>query len=282
MLDLEVYFDDSGTHSNTSVAVAACYISNKSQWDEFDRNWKDILREEDLEYFHTADFFNANRRPYSEWDHPKRTKFLKRMISTINLRTKIGLAIAIPKLVYDEFAPERYKQTYAKDHYTFAVKCCMGLIWEWRTEYNISEPMKYAFDNVNKGPSRVREQIGNIWSDFETDPQVREKYGITEMDGWLFQSKKSFTPLQAADVLAWHMYDYMVTCVEKGKGKLYDARPSFLQLRDGRPIKLGWFTGPQLVDYFQQMDELEKKYSVDLDVTRLRRRPWLRKLGAER
>jgi hypothetical protein len=37
MLELEVYFDDSGTDANSSVAVASCYVSTKDQWDAFNR-----------------------------------------------------------------------------------------------------------------------------------------------------------------------------------------------------------------------------------------------------
>ena len=39
MFEIELYFDDSGTDGNTPVAVAACYVSTKKQWDEFVRNW---------------------------------------------------------------------------------------------------------------------------------------------------------------------------------------------------------------------------------------------------
>jgi hypothetical protein len=32
--DYELYFDDSGSGSSSPVAVAACYIATKRQWDE--------------------------------------------------------------------------------------------------------------------------------------------------------------------------------------------------------------------------------------------------------
>jgi hypothetical protein len=70
--------------------------------------------------------------------------------------------VAIPKTVYDQYAPEKCKALYAKNHYTFAVKCCIGLIWRWRMQRKIIEPMQYVFDSVNKGPAKIREQLGQL------------------------------------------------------------------------------------------------------------------------
>jgi hypothetical protein len=68
MLELEVYFDDSGTHDRSNTALAACYISTKKQWDNFNRNWKETLDDEGLEYFHTGDYFTAKQQPSCDWD----------------------------------------------------------------------------------------------------------------------------------------------------------------------------------------------------------------------
>jgi hypothetical protein len=61
MFDFEVHFDDSGTDANTPVAVAACYISSKEQWDEFVRNWDEVRETEGFDVFHMCEFV-ARRR----------------------------------------------------------------------------------------------------------------------------------------------------------------------------------------------------------------------------
>jgi hypothetical protein len=240
-------------------------------------NWKETLDQYGLEYFHMADCMTAKQSPYCDLSEDDYKRLLKQLIATVNLRTRMGFSVGIPKTVYDLFAPDRFKKYYAKDHYTFAVKCCIGLIWRWRMRFGIKEPMQYVFDNVNKGPKQIRAQIGQIWEDVHSDSAVREKYGLQELDGSLFQSKKLFRPLQAADLLAWHMHDYMINCVAHGKDKLHDARPSFLDLTHERPRDLGWFTGPQLVKYFEEMDVLEKTHGIEMDVTQFKgKREWLR------
>ena len=52
MTEFEAYCDDSGTDANTPVAVAACYIASREQWDCFVRN-RDEVREWNSEEFRT-------------------------------------------------------------------------------------------------------------------------------------------------------------------------------------------------------------------------------------
>ena len=51
-----IYFDDSGTHSQSSVAVAACYVAPTDQWTHFERDWKLIADDEYIAVLHMADF----------------------------------------------------------------------------------------------------------------------------------------------------------------------------------------------------------------------------------
>jgi hypothetical protein len=41
MVMFTLYFDDSGTHAKSEVAVAGCYIATVEQWSEFKRNWQE-------------------------------------------------------------------------------------------------------------------------------------------------------------------------------------------------------------------------------------------------
>jgi hypothetical protein len=39
MFTFETYWDDSGTNKESPIAVAACYVATKTQWDEFVKDW---------------------------------------------------------------------------------------------------------------------------------------------------------------------------------------------------------------------------------------------------
>jgi len=266
MFDFEIYFDDSGTHAESPIAVAACYVSSKTQWDHFNRNWSDVLKDEGFEYFHMADFMlnpKKGHKPYCDWDSDKKERVYRKLASIIRLRTRCEFAVSVPKDIYDKHASDDMKKNYAKDHYAFAVKCCLGLIWRWRMDFNVTAPMQYIFDSVPKGLGR-KGQIMQIWQEIDADPEAETKFGLSRRDGYQFQDKKIFKPLQAADILAWHMYDHMEHVVSKGLDDIKAMRKSFMPLRDGREAKLAWFTKSQLESYLEGLRELEKKSGMQV------------------
>lgn len=144
MFDYEVYFDDSGTHAESSLAVAPCYVSSKTQWKEFNRNRTDVLKDKGFEYFHTADFMldpKQGRKPFCDWPCEKRQRVYRKLASIIRQRTRCEFAVCVPKDVYDKHASDEMNRNYAKDHYAFAVKCCLGLIWRWRMTFDVTSAM---------------------------------------------------------------------------------------------------------------------------------------------
>jgi hypothetical protein len=56
MFEFEVYFDDSGTDGGSPIAVAACYVASKTQWDEFVKDWDKAREREGFDEFHMSEF----------------------------------------------------------------------------------------------------------------------------------------------------------------------------------------------------------------------------------
>jgi hypothetical protein len=54
---LQGYFDDSGTHKDASVAVAAGYMASTTNWGIFERRWKKALPPDCQVDFHAESFF---------------------------------------------------------------------------------------------------------------------------------------------------------------------------------------------------------------------------------
>jgi hypothetical protein len=61
-----IFFDDSGTHPESSIALAACYASTVEQWNEFERNWMDARRDAQFNRFHMVEFA-AGRGEFAGW-----------------------------------------------------------------------------------------------------------------------------------------------------------------------------------------------------------------------
>jgi len=62
------YCDDSGTHKQSPVAVAACLVSSVNKWALFQKAWCEVNAAENFGVFHMADFEgNYDRFATEEW-----------------------------------------------------------------------------------------------------------------------------------------------------------------------------------------------------------------------
>jgi hypothetical protein len=250
MFEFEVYFDDSGTDGGTPVAVAACYVAAKEQWDEFTRNWNEVSEKEGFDCFHMADFVakpESGHKPFCDWDVEKKTRVYNKLASIINTRVRKGFALAVPKNAFDMYVFPEFKEQYAADHYTWAVKAALGVLERWRRQYGITVPMQYVFDRGSRG----ERQIKSVWDESVLHEGAEYKYGIVP-SGVMFQDKTIFKPLQAADILAWQMQNHMRRTVLLGKSADDKnlVHPGFQKLRIDRPMDLGFFSTDQMRKVF--------------------------------
>jgi len=261
MFDIEVYFDDSGTDAGTPVAVAACYVATKGQWDEFVREW-DIARErEGFDVFHMAEFVakpEMGHKPFCDWDTTKKTRVYNWLATIINTRVRKGFAHAVPKQPFDEHVFPEFRG-YAQNHYVWAVKFMIGLLEEWRRKYNVTSPMQYVFDRGSLG----QEQLHQLWQEMERQPDAEQRYGIVP-DGVMFQNKAVFKPLQAADILAWQAQNHMRRTIMVGHN-VNDRRylhPGFELLRRDRPLDLCFHTPEQMRSVFEKAKAFHSKAGI--------------------
>jgi hypothetical protein len=260
MFDLEVYFDDSGTDGGTPVAVAACYISSKEQWTHFVRNWDEVGRSEGFKIFHMCEFMakpDAGHKPFCDWDNTKKDRVYAKLASVINIRIRHGFAVGVPKKPFDQYVFQEFKDGYAADHYTWAVRSLLGLISEWRDQYGLHRPMQYVFHHG----SLSQGQIEKIWTtESKQKPALAEhRYGIVA-DGIMFQDDAVFKPLQAVDILAWQMQNHMRRTVMKGLPARTNVHPGFLTIWEDRPVDLLFYGTDQLKKVFDDAKAYKEKY----------------------
>jgi hypothetical protein len=208
MAGFVLYCDDSGTHEDSPFAIAACYVATPPQWEQFTRNWQEAA--EGFGVFHMADFV-AKQKQFSlpEWqDEGKRNRTLKRLITIISTRRRMGFSAAVDKRGYDAEVPVamRQKHKLGNNHYSFAVRMCMAKVLKWRLKYKYTEPVEFGFDQMSKG----RGEINAIFEEaLREGDDAALIHGISTDAGWSFHSKKEKIPLQGADILAWEALYHM-------------------------------------------------------------------------
>jgi len=249
----EVYFEDSGTHPGSEIAIAACYVSTKRLWDEFTKEWDNARWEEGFEAFHMAHFLapkEHGHKPFCDWDNTKKDHVYSRLAKIVNENKRIGIAIAVPKKSYDA-VPERIRNYHGHEHYTFAVRMCLLRIAEWRYKCGITLPIQYIF---SWEMGRKRKEIESIWENMH--PSWQERFGI-EPEGVSFQHHEHFKPLQAADILAWQMNNHMRKIWPLGHDTLDVLHHGFRVLREDQEMDLGFFTEEQVQKWVKRIDEDE-------------------------
>jgi len=232
-----LYCDDSGTHKGSDIAVAGCYIATVEQWEHFERNWQEINEREHFGVFRMADFV-ARQKQFAapEWkDEAKRDRTIRALISTIKTRAQTGFSAAVVKSAFDEVITAEIRERFGSNHYTLAIRLCVGLIEKWRQKYGYREPIQYVFDRQSEGKGDINEMF-RIYVSGKED--ALRRYGIYE-DCWSFQDKAQVVQLQAADIWAYENFRYMRDCfIPEDLSKLRKLpRRSYRELR-GSPVQV--------------------------------------------
>jgi hypothetical protein len=143
------------------VAVAACYVSSKTQWDHFARNWDEVREREGFDVFHMCEFMakpEAGHKPYCDWENAKKDRVYQKLASIINTRIGMVLRLLCRKLrLIDTFS--RNLNGCAADHYTWAIRSLLNFVSDWRQNNEIFDPMQYVFHRGSLSQTR----IDQIW-----------------------------------------------------------------------------------------------------------------------
>jgi hypothetical protein len=232
MAMMTVYFDDSGTHHQSDIAVAACLVSDVMRWESYESEWNSVLDEAGIREsgFHMAKFV-ARRSPFDGWTEDKRDKVIKALIGTIERHVFAGMATAVVKKVYDTYVTGRLRARLGNYHYTFAVQSCLAFVEEWRRSSVVLEPMQYVFDRMGSGKHEIIKLFDDI-----AKREMAVAFGI-EPNGYAFNNKRLVVQLQAADILAWEAYRY----ARDHQSTDRTARKSFQSMVDHIDIRTRFF-----------------------------------------
>jgi len=214
---LTVHFDDSGTHKEAPIAVVAGWISPVAQWKKFVRDWKKAAADEGFKVFHMAEFMANNHKSEfadkDKWNDAKKLRVVRRLREIITQRAVRGFGITVHKKDYDDLVQGDLCNKFGDFHYSWAVSTVIGLLENWRESTRIREPIEYIFDRMTEG----RKEIEQIFLNAESKDDSLHRYGIYK-GCHSFRDKAVILPLQAADMMAWLLYQRGLNDVSGKKG----------------------------------------------------------------
>lgn len=255
MAAITAYLDDSGTSPDNPVACAAGFLSPVPQWKKFERDWRDAryIPGDEFICMHIAECVANNRKSeFHDWDLPKKRRVLQRLRSIIKNRAVQSVGMAVSKRYYDTLVNEEVRRK-TGNHFTFSVLLTMSQAGGWRRDQNIPDPIEYVFDWMDVKDPRRKELEELLENECERGTALSD-YGLIS-GGYSFRHKEDVVPLQAADMLAWTLYNGIQLALDI-KPITQLAGEGYSDFQNHRKAN-GWFKCGYLTD--KQMEEFATK-----------------------
>ncbi len=218
-----VYFDES--YGKANAYSVAGYVATVKQWAEFEREWKELLRDFNVEYLHKRELEHLwGQFKYAQgWSNEKQRELKetinRRACGIILRRVNAGFAVSVYKSDWREFDKGRWAFALGESFYAAGVFQCLKLVSSWIHRFNRNEPIRYVFEQGAEG----RDEVEALLRRTEKTPEAR---AMSRMEGWAFEGKKDevvkgvrrpgVVPLHVADFLAYEMYRHMDNRVVEG------------------------------------------------------------------
>jgi hypothetical protein len=189
------YFDASRNNPVT-VTVVSGWVAAVSAWERFETDWKILLAQYDIPYFHMREFAHSVG-PFSSWkgQENKRANFLRKTVDVIGSNVLYGAACIVEHGAFEKVEKAYPLASLAGVPYSLAGRDCVAHVNTWLRKAERDLPVEYFFENGDSGK-------GNLMRIMERDglpsPQFKPSRDIPSVE-------KGLTPLQAADFAAYEI-----------------------------------------------------------------------------
>jgi hypothetical protein len=252
-------FDASGHERDQLCLVVAGFISSAKDWSSFDQEWKSRLSCDGISYFHMVEFAHCVKQ-FKGWkgQEKRRMRLLGDLLEIIrrNVYRKFGAVVV--NTTFKENLSDKAKEKFFLNAYSLAGRSCVADVGNWAKEQvpRITTPIQYIFEDGDIGKGKLIERMNR---DGYPTPDFRKKKDTIAPDGITLPA---FTPLQAADFLAYEIFSSVKKTETTGSSDdLRWAMEEFIKTPIGHP-------GIYEVEDLERMDMMIK---VSQEVERLAR-----------
>lgn len=246
---LVAVFDASGKEDTPCIVVAG-FISSPKDWDAFDDGWTARLKQDGLDYFHMVEFAHSKKQFANGWkeDEARRQNLLADLLTIITGTVYRQFGCAIEMENFDKLSAENKKE-FSLNAYALAARTCAADIRRWLDEQKWPSRTAYVFEDGDEGKGLL---IKRFEKDALPTPSFKPKFEVTK-DG----TSKPFTPLQAADILAYEVHKPYRDVLE-GKPPVKKFRWGFEELSKITGV-LGHYASKDLKDLNSRLNSLGKR-----------------------
>lgn len=192
------YIDDSGSEEDDKTLVLAGWVQSASVWAAFSHSWQaELAKPPAIAYLHMVEA-ERRRGPFQGWDEQQRDRKVAALANIIIGYKPWFLECSVSRKQYEEILgpviPYDLRGPYFPCFYAMILK-----LTQWHLTMRNTFPIDFIFDEQGAIGARAV-----VWYEFVKSTQptpIRQLLGSTPV----FKDDKKVAPLQAADMLAWHL-----------------------------------------------------------------------------
>ncbi|KZD21906.1 DUF3800 domain-containing protein [Tardiphaga robiniae] len=226
------FIDGSGTINDSPVYVMAGYLARADAWEAFTIEWKAALdHPKAIKYFKMSEAF-SRRGQFAGWDEALRDARLRMLPSIVNRHAISAIIFAVSSDGWKNYAVGRLNEKYHDRPYFFAFHTIMASAVKYLAEKGIREKIDFVFDEEGGESSRLMLESFDGWA--EVAPSHLKEY-IGQRP--IYRDEKNTLPLQAADLLAWHVRRSFAEGIQgKDVSQLSSAMPELFEVEQARSL----------------------------------------------
>ncbi len=260
MAVLQAMADDSGK-SQDPVFVLAGLVMNADEWIQFTDSWDAILNKVPrIEYFKMNEAHNREEQ-FAKFSPTERDQRVRDFTNLIMIYRPLAIADVVPHDLYKRFFAGKFGRRADYPYFISAYSLTsMVMRYQILNGWNLGEKTDFIFDEQGKEGDLIKLS----WSRAKEfiPPECRPLAGGTP----IYQDEKKFLPLQAADLVAWHVRRFYWE---------RDAGRSFVSLEWERLSKLEWskneWTLERLENLATKIRASGQIFEYDMKSSRLRK-----------
>lgn len=236
IMNIYGYFDESGTHKGSPAFSLGGFLGKADEWGAFQFEWEAALKDFGLPFFHMASF--ESRLKGYDWSEDVRRERINRLLEIIHRHVLGSFGIVFPLAEYDAVFPEdeippgpnvewlapgiagpgaprpgdappnepdirpgaiRRK---SGGPYGLAATMLFRSVAEWVVGLPGDPCVAYVMEQGAVGAG----QTLKFFQDNYADDNQRRSLRLLSLS---FEDKRRFTPLQAADLLAYELHKHL-------------------------------------------------------------------------
>lgn len=191
---LVCFVDESGSQAIFSMA---CAISTDRKWLHFDKEWKKVLAEYRVPYFHMRELVPRQKGPYAGWPNSRADAFIRKLtwVFTTYVTAWFGITVDV-KAYYDHVATDRRRRR--RNPYFHAFQSCISAVLINCETSGVKDKISFMIDG---GSASATHATGY----FEALRQLSGAPNSDQLGVLLIGDDKKNHALQAADFLAYEI-----------------------------------------------------------------------------